>query len=825
MKCVKTCAHVVACLSLVGTLCHGSVSFGQATRQGLQVKVDPADGSYALGAPDAGSPVLKAAIAIQFGDHWLRSKDYPRHTITTSRVADDLGDADQWTVTFSGLAGSPDIAYQLRAYPDLPFADIQAFVHNTTTESMHISSIRSIDAFGKPLLDLGDSALDDRVLSDSYSEGPGLAILDLADARHQMHRGVGSQLIYNRQTHRSLFVGALTSDNFLTVLRIHIAKAAAQSEIAAYEVDSTGTTELQKENALRKLPPEDQLELQMAVHPGEELRSERVLLGIGSDYHRQLETYGSLIRQLHHARVSAPVPMGWWSWTAYYFGLNEGTALTNAQFLAQHLTPLGYDFFHIDEGYQYARGEYTTPNAAVFPHGMASVEHKISALGLTTGIWTAPFQVSSRSEVYEDHPDWLVHDATGNPLPSSWIGNTNEKLFVLDSTNPGAQAYLRKTYKTLTDGWGVRYIKLDFMDDSAIEGYHYRPNTSALEAQRIGLQIIRQAVGDDVLLDKDGSMMLNPVGYVDFGRISVDTGHSFEHSRHAAPGIAARYYMNRNFFVADPDAFSLSTQNLNNQFVPKGRPPLTLDEAKVSISLAAISGGMYEIGDDLPLLGSEAERLALVENKDLITMARLGKACTPVDLMTYLPEDEQPSIFLLRESARQTILTIFDWTNRPRTHTIPLATLGLHGAAPYEVFDVLDKTRLPAKHGSSLTVSQPAHSVRVLRIVDMSVSPKAPVVSIQHSVSAPAGETMVFSADDAGSATPAITYQWVMGDGVTLEGPRVTHAYTHAGDYQVRLTAAGPDALVSTNSFSVTITGSIPTAFVPLDNRRYKDDQ
>jgi alpha-galactosidase len=65
------------------------------------------------------------------------------------------------------------------------------------------------------------------------------------------------------------------------------------------------------------------------------------------------------------------------------------------------------------------------------------------------------------------------------------------------------------------------------MDHSSIEGYRYRPNTMATEAQRIGLTIIREAVGNDVLLDKDGSTMLNPVGYIDEGRISRDTGHSF----------------------------------------------------------------------------------------------------------------------------------------------------------------------------------------------------------------------------------------------------------------------------------------------------------
>jgi len=254
------------------------------------------------------------------------------------------------------------------------------------------------------------------------------------------------------------------------------------------------------------------------------------------------------------------------------------------------------------------------------------------------------FEVSERAWVYQHHPDWLIHNAQGKPIPAGWVSRKQDQLYMLDCTNPGAQKYLYQTYSTLAHVWGIRYIKLDFMDDSAIEGYYYRPHTTALEAQRIGLGIIRKAVGDHVMLDKDGSAMLNPVGYVDFGRISQDTGHTFSASREAAPGIAARYYMNRNYFVADPDAFSVSEQTITDQSWHNSRHPLTLDEAKVSIALAAVTGGMYEIGDDLPILGSEPARLALVENQDLIDMARLGRSSNPVDLMSYLPEDEQPSM-------------------------------------------------------------------------------------------------------------------------------------------------------------------------------------
>jgi alpha-galactosidase len=74
-----------------------------------------------------------------------------------------------------------------------------------------------------------------------------------------------------------------------------------------------------------------------------------------------------------------------------------------------------------------------------------------------------------------------------------------------------------------------------------------------LEAQRIGMKIVREAVGESVLLDKDGSPMLNPLGIIDYGRISVDTCHSFRASKEAGSGIAARYYMHRIWFVNLPN--------------------------------------------------------------------------------------------------------------------------------------------------------------------------------------------------------------------------------------------------------------------------------
>ncbi len=792
------------------------------------VEVDQRTGNYTIRPGSSAKVSITAGTAAKIEEHWISSSDYPQHQAVVSSFTDELGSGTEILETNTGLAGQPDLLCVLRLHTEPAFAEIEVEVRNTTGKPITVQALRMVNSTTTSAIDLDGPEAAGRVLSDSFSEDrPAMKIHDLGDITEGVHRAVGSQLIYNRQSHFSVLLAALTSERWLTVLRLRV--NSKQPQVIGYEVDSTGTTELAKENSLKQSSSEDRIELSLPVAPGASLTSERLLVSIGRDYHAQLEAYGSLVRRLHHARVSASTPMGWWSWTAYYFGLSEGTALTNAEVLASHLKDLGYTFFHMDEGYQFARGEYSTPNATLFPRGLIPLEDKVRSLGLIPGIWTSPFQVSERSWVYQNHREWLVHDAQGQPIHAGFVIEDAETkhnldpLFVLDATNPAAQEYLRKTYVTLTRDWGIRYIKLDFMDDSAVEGYYYRPQTTAMEAQRIGLRIIREAVGDDVLLDKDGSVMLNPVGLVDAGRISCDTGHMFEATKEAAPGVAARYYMNRNFFIADPDAFTVSRQKVGEEGWHRGKAELTLDEARASIALSAVSGGMFEIGDDLSTLFQDADRMALVRNQDLINMARLGRASKPIDLMSYEPEDGMPSAFLLRESKRQSVLTVFNWTDKPRSRQFSLADLGLAGSnqrSNYELMDIFENQTIGGKP-NSLALDLPPFSVRMVKILDSSIAPAAPTIKAQVPKNVATGSPVAFSAATDPSGVPALGYRWDFGDGSGTSGSSVLHTYTHAGDFRVHLVAEGIENVPFEASYTVSVSGEIEKHFRPDRNRRF----
>ncbi|MGD0732128.1 MAG: PKD domain-containing protein [Terracidiphilus sp.] len=779
------------------------------------------DGSYALQSTAIPGDVLRSGMEVETSAGTLKSSLYPRHSSAISAFHDELGSGKRLTVTHSGLPGAPDLICEFRIYDNQPWGDLRITVKNSTAAAIEIRALRVVKSNADAVINLGGPASEDRVLSEDFSENP-VQLADLGEPKDGVHQGFGDQLIYNRKSGESLFLAALSQDRLLTGFHL-VSTTGPGAHVHSYDVSDTGTDaaigDQSKEYSSGHPDP-----FRVQVPAGASVSSEPLMFAIGSDYHQQLENFGHAIRILHKALVITPTPIGWWSWTAYYYGVTENTVLTNAAWLKQNLEPFGYNYFFIDEGYSYARGEYATPDANAFPDGMAYTGHRVEDLGLKFGVWVAPFEVSERSWVYQHHPEWLVHNLAGELIHTGKVSAKTDDMYALDTTHPGAQEYLRYTYRTLAKEWGVHFIKMDFMDSSAQEGVHYRPNTTALEALRTGLEIIRSTVGDDVVLDKDGGFMLTPVGLVNTGRIGQDTGHTFGSTHDAATGVIARYYMNRNFYLSDPDAFTVSKQVIGDRIWHGNKVPLTLDEAETSIALSAVSGGMFEIGDDLPALGASPDRMVLVKNPDLLDMARLSRSSVPLDLMTYRPEDKQPSVLLLKETQRQQILTVFNWTLEPRSHTLKLNELGLNANGSHTATDVLRGGAVPIENGA-LSFTLPPHSARMIKLIDTSTPEIAPSVEAHGPSVAKAGELAEFHAVAGSADAPVLNYHWEFGDGVSADGADVSHTYTQAGKYTVRVSVTGLNGRTAQKPFElvISVTGAVPTGYNPAAMKRYSE--
>src|SRR5213594_2960431 len=111
-------------------------------------------------------------------------------------------------ITHTGEAAQADLVCIVRAFSQRPFLNIEVQVRNRTTKDVTVQAIRSVEAIGARMVYLGAEDSANRVLSDSYSEDrPEMVIYDLGKAPNGMHRAVGSQLIYNRRSGQSIFLG------------------------------------------------------------------------------------------------------------------------------------------------------------------------------------------------------------------------------------------------------------------------------------------------------------------------------------------------------------------------------------------------------------------------------------------------------------------------------------------------------------------------------------------------------------------------------------------------------------------------------------------
>lgn len=128
------------------------------------------------------------------------------------------------------------------------------------------------------------------------------------------------------------------------------------------------------------------------------------------------------------------------NWEATYFNFDEEKLVA----LMDDAVKLGVDLFLLDDGWfgnKYPRqsdrqglGDWDETKDKL-PHGVGYLTEAAKKKGIKFGIWIEPEMVNPKSELYEKHPDWVIH------LP-----NRDEYYFrnqlVLDLSNPKVQDYV-----------------------------------------------------------------------------------------------------------------------------------------------------------------------------------------------------------------------------------------------------------------------------------------------------------------------------------------------------------------------------------------------
>jgi len=144
------------------------------------------------------------------------------------------------------------------------------------------------------------------------------------------------------------------------------------------------------------------------------------------------------------------------TWEAAYFDVDENKVLD----LADKAKEIGVDMLVLDDGWFEGRQDDTSSlgdwraDAKRFPSGIPSLAAKVKAKGLKFGIWFEPEMVNPRSQLFDAHPDWILH------VPGR-VPSLGRNQLTLDLSREDVQNYLFDEIDAILSCGDVDYVKWD----------------------------------------------------------------------------------------------------------------------------------------------------------------------------------------------------------------------------------------------------------------------------------------------------------------------------------------------------------------------------
>jgi alpha-galactosidase len=324
---------------------------------------------------------------------------------------------------------------------------------------------------------------------------------------------------------------------------------------------------------------------------GASINLEEFSLMQGTGVNELTEKFAARINHFHPRRKKS-IPAGWCSWYCFGPDVTEKNITDNLTAIKQDISRLKY--IQLDDGYQLHMGDWLE-TASSFGSDIKGLLQKIKANGFEPAIWVAPFICDSNSNIFKQHPDWLVKDSAGGPLRSDRVSFGGWRLnpwYVLDGTNPAVQQHLKNVFSTMYKEWGCTYFKLDANYWGAIRGgFYYDKNATRITAYRSGMQAILNATGDAFILGCNHPLWPS-LGLIDGSRSSNDIERSWYSFKKTGEENIRRMWQNGKLWWNDPDCILLTGD-------------LTDDEFRYHASLLFATGGLMLSGDDLASISEE----------------------------------------------------------------------------------------------------------------------------------------------------------------------------------------------------------------------------
>lgn len=185
------------------------------------------------------------------------------------------------------------------------------------------------------------------------------------------------------------------------------------------------------------------------------------------------EQYQTTVRDsvVTFPELGRPRPVHYNCWEAVYFKHKPEELMQ----IAERAAYLGAERFVLDDGWFIGRNDDTSSlgdwfvDQNKYPKGLAPLIEKVHQLNMTFGLWFEPEMVNEESNLYREHPEWL-------------LGRTDQvrgrQQLVLDMSLAVVRAYLLERLDALLSEYPIDYIKWDhnrvlpYPDSNQAEGFY-----------------------------------------------------------------------------------------------------------------------------------------------------------------------------------------------------------------------------------------------------------------------------------------------------------------------------------------------------------------
>jgi alpha-galactosidase len=165
-------------------------------------------------------------------------------------------------------------------------------------------------------------------------------------------------------------------------------------------------------------------------------------------------------------------------WEAVYFDHDQ----ERLERLAELGARVGVERFVLDDGWFHGRRDDTAGlgdwwvDDTVWPKGLGGLVDRVHELGMQFGLWFEPEMVNPDSELYRNHPDWILSAEGRVPLQ-------HRNQLVLDLTNPDVWTYVRDGVDSILAEYPIDYVKWDHNRDLLEAGSAQHGGAPAAHAQ------------------------------------------------------------------------------------------------------------------------------------------------------------------------------------------------------------------------------------------------------------------------------------------------------------------------------------------------------